>query len=93
LEQAQKSFDLILENIRLFYRSGIIHGDLSEYNILYWNEIPYIIDFPQSIDIRTHPQVRELLDRDVRNVCTYFERYFPVDIEKISEDFGGLVKH
>lgn len=91
-EQAQKAFDAILENIRLFFQTGIVHGDLSEYNILYWNDTAYIIDFPQSIDIRTHPQVRELLDRDVRNICKYFEKYFPIDIEKICTEFGNLVE-
>lgn len=91
--QAQKAFELILENIRLFFRGGIVHGDLSEYNILYWNEQPYIIDFPQSIDVRTHPQVRELLERDVRNVCKYFEKYFPVDIEEICAGFMKEVEN
>lgn len=91
-EQAKQVFEIILKNIRLFYQSGIVHGDLSEYNILHWNDTPYIIDFPQSIDVRTHPQVRELLQRDVRNVCKYFERYFLVETEKICEEFGGLVE-
>lgn len=71
----------------MFYISGIVHGDLSEYNILYWNSIPYIIDFPQSIDIRTNPYVRDLLERDIRNVCAYFMKYFPIDIEKIVQEF------
>lgn len=92
VDQARKTFDSILENIRLFYKSGIVHGDLSEYNILYWNDTPYIIDFPQSIDIRNHPQVSEMLERDVRNVCKYFDRYFPVDVEEIVLKFVGLVK-
>lgn len=92
VEQAEKAFELILENVRLFFQSGIVHGDLSEYNILYWNSTPYIIDFPQSIDIRSNPHAREFLIRDIRNVCKYFEKYFPVDIETICADFRSLVE-
>ena len=69
-----------------------MHGDLSEYNILYWNDTPYIIDFPQSIDIRTNPYVRDLLERDVRNVCTYFVRYFPIDTEEIVQRFLDVIE-
>lgn len=91
VDQAQKTFELILENIHLFFQSGIVHGDLSEYNILYWNNTPYIIDFPQSIDIRSNPYTREFLVRDVQNVCKYFEKYFPIDIEWVCSDFKKLI--
>ncbi|HXN84716.1 MAG TPA: RIO1 family regulatory kinase/ATPase, partial [Candidatus Binataceae bacterium] len=45
------------------------------YNILYWNDAVTIIDFPQAIDSRFNPNARALLERDLGNVCRYFERY------------------
>ncbi len=60
----------------------IVHGDLSEYNILMWNDALYVIDFPQAVDFSSkvdrHQKTREaasLLLRDLQNVETYFKSY------------------
>jgi len=60
----------------------IVHGDLSEYNILSWNDRLYVIDFPQAVDFSSkvdrHQKTREaapLLLRDLQNVETYFKRH------------------
>lgn len=74
-DEAKKSLDLILKNIKLFWDLGIVHADLSEYNILWWNNNSYIIDFPQSIDVRTHPNSKEFFDRDLKNITKYFSKY------------------
>jgi RIO kinase 1 len=74
-DEAKKAQDLILKNIELFWNSGIVHADLSEYNILWWKNSPYIIDFPQSIDIRLHPNAKELFDRDLKAINKYFSKY------------------
>lgn len=63
----------IEQSIKLFLDDGIVHGDLSAYNILWWDGKPWIIDFPQAADIRRNPNWRELYDRDIRNVRDYFE--------------------
>lgn len=74
-EEAEKAFDLIINNIKIFWDLGIVHADLSEYNILWWKDNPYIIDFPQSIDVRTHPNSKEIFDRDLKNITKYFSKY------------------
>lgn len=74
-DEAKKARDLIFKNIELFWDSGIVHADLSEYNILWWKDNPYIIDFPQSIDVRTHPNSKEIFDRDLKNITKYFSKY------------------
>ena len=73
-EQAQQAFDRIIANIEIFLEVGIVHGDLSPYNILYWNGSIKIIDFPQAVDLYENPQALELLARDMKNVCDFFSR-------------------
>ncbi len=85
--EAQKAFDLIIKNIKIFWDFGIVHADLSEYNILYWNSKPYIIDFPQSIDIRNQENAEEFLDCDLRNITRFFQKYIEVDFAQVCERF------
>jgi RIO kinase 2 len=65
----------ILRNVRkAFSKAGVIHGDLSEYNIILRpNKHVLIIDWPQFV-MKDHPNAREMLRRDVQNVLQYFER-------------------
>lgn len=66
----------ILENAKKAYvGAGMINGDLSEYNILFDGEDPWIIDWPQSVN-KDHPNASEILERDVQNILSYFERKF-----------------
>ena len=53
------------------YNEGLIHGDLSWFNILNHDEKPYIIDFSQATTVKT-PNSEELLERDVRNLIRFF---------------------
>jgi RIO kinase 2 len=74
LEDPQLFLDDILENVKLAYRAGVIHTDLSEYNILVDGEGKiWIIDWPQYTST-DHPNAEELLERDIRNVAYYFQR-------------------
>lgn len=61
------------EMIKRFADAGMVHGDLSEYNILNHNEEPVFIDFSHSIPL-VAPNSKELLERDVLNVCNYFRK-------------------
>ena len=81
-DTVEETFDLVVQSIQAFYKIGIVHSDLSPYNILWHQQKPYIIDFPQAIDIRQNPNVKELLKRDVDNVIKYFGKY--MDIQKDS---------
>ncbi|MBD3189904.1 MAG: serine/threonine protein kinase [Candidatus Heimdallarchaeota archaeon] len=79
LEQPEKLFnDIISELQKLVVEGGIIHGDLSEYNILITEEEDFLlIDFPQFV-AADHPNARELLKRDVRNICNFFKKRYRV---------------
>lgn len=77
------ALETILRTIKLFFEAGVVHSDLSAYNILWWKQQPYVIDFPQTIDIRQSPNTEKLLKRDIDNVAKYFQKYLPVNTEKI----------
>jgi RIO kinase 1 len=80
-------FTKILENIRIFLDCGIVHGDLSAYNILVWREDFWIIDLPQAIDIRLNNNKEKFLKRDLKNLVSYFSKYVEIDLNKIYQTF------
>src|SRR5262249_34468886 len=65
---ARPLFDALMRNIALFLACDRIHGDLSAYNILYWQGAVSIIDFAQAVDARQSQEVFPLLERDVERV-------------------------
>ena len=73
--EAQPLFDRIMDNVALMLENHLIHGDLSAYNILYWEGNITLIDFPQMIEARHNPHAFELLQRDIQRVADYFARY------------------
>jgi RIO kinase 1 len=73
-EEAARLYWRLLRNIRLMLRQGIIHGDLSAYNVLYWGGHITVIDFPQVISPIGHRSAYQIFSRDVRRVCEYFAR-------------------
>jgi serine/threonine-protein kinase RIO1 len=70
-DQAADLFAQAVANIRLCARRGVVHGDLSPYNMLVWAGRLFLIDFPQAVDPVTHPDGFTLLERDVINVCQW----------------------
>lgn len=87
-EQAQDAFDTIIDNVKIFLEVGIVHSDLSAYNILWFNNNPVIIDFPQAVDITQNPNTESLLKRDLDNVMSYFEKYIEIDRDEVYFLFG-----
>lgn len=85
-DNASSTLDTVLESMRIFWEFGIVHADLSEYNILFWKEKPYIIDFPQAINRKEHPNAEEMLMRDIRNVMKFFRKFTEGDEEKVVKD-------
>jgi len=57
------------------HAAGVVHGDLSAYNVLYWEGEIRIIDFPQMVDPHANPDARAIFNRDVDRLCQYFARY------------------
>jgi RIO kinase 2 len=87
LEEPKTVLGEILANVRLAYvDAGVVHGDLSEYNVIVQPDMQVlIIDWPQFIK-SSHPNAQELLLRDVKNVTDYFVRKFrfKIDTEKVN---------
>ncbi len=77
-EEVALEFHAILVNqvVRMLC-AGIIHGDLSEYNILVDENGPVIIDLPQAIDAAANSTAAEMLERDVNNLRSYFSTFAP----------------
>ncbi|MBK6639277.1 MAG: serine protein kinase RIO [Rhodocyclaceae bacterium] len=75
----------LLEQVVRMLCAGIIHGDLSEYNILVGAEGPVIIDLPQAVDAAGNNNASTMLERDVANLASYFGRFVP---ELIDSDYG-----
>lgn len=65
-------FDQCVEAMMLLARAGYAHGDLSAYNLLVHRGRLVLIDLPQIVDLVINPQGASFLERDVRNVCTWF---------------------
>ncbi len=75
LDEMKDIYDIVLENYRISVKKAkMIHGDLSEYNILYSEGVPYLIDVSQSVPT-SHPMADELFLRDVSNLSRYFSKY------------------
>jgi RIO kinase 2 len=74
LEEPEVFLTDILDNMRMVYRAGVIHTDLSEYNILIDKDgVDWVIDWPQYISV-DHPNAEDILARDIGNVSNFFMR-------------------
>jgi RIO kinase 1 len=71
--EAHALWERTLRNIDLMLAHGCIHGDLSAYNILYWQGDITLIDFPQVVSPDRNPRAWEIFLRDVTRMCQYFE--------------------
>lgn len=96
-DTAEAVFERLLDNVALFLSRDRVHGDLSAYNILYWQGRAAIIDLPQAVDPTTNPNAEALLARDVANLCAWARRNgIAADPARISGDlwmayrFGGM---
>jgi RIO kinase 1 len=67
----------LLKQVVLMLCAGVVHGDLSEYNILVDAAGPVIIDFPQAIDAAGNTEAGAMLERDVNNLRNFFSVYAP----------------
>jgi RIO kinase 1 len=74
-EDALELFQQLMDFFELMLRCNRVHGDLSPHNVLYYEGDIKVIDFPQATDPRFNPAARELLTRDVENICRYFRDY------------------
>lgn len=89
VENAEELLEMIIDEIAKFYKRGIIHGDLSEFNILVSDSF-WIIDFPQSLEVGEEFW-DNALKRDVYNLLRYFRRVYGIerDINSVVESIIG----
>jgi len=103
LEDPLEMFDKIIEQLKIMYQEAkLIHGDFSEYNILVHENEPFIIDFPQAIDMsllanRTEARFKQNIDvlmKDIQTIIDYFKKeyYIESDFEKILQYILGKDK-
>jgi RIO kinase 1 len=78
----------ILHQVVLMLCAGVIHGDLSEYNILVDAHGPVIIDLPQAIDAAGSSVAASMLERDVRNLANFFGTHAP---ELLESQYGAEI--
>jgi RIO kinase 1 len=71
---AENDLKSILADVKKLYKHGIVHSDLSEYNIMMTPEGPYFIDVGQAVVLR-HPRAQEFLERDMGVILAYFEKF------------------
>ena len=67
---------LMMEVVRMLC-AGVVHADLSEFNVLVGGEGPVIIDLPQAVDAAGNNHAKSMLERDVLNLTAYLGRYAP----------------
>ncbi|NOT14934.1 MAG: serine protein kinase RIO [Methylotenera sp.] len=84
-EDARKHHATLIKEVVRMLCAGIVHGDLSEFNILMSADGPVIIDLPQAVDAAGNNNAREMLERDVKNLSDYFGRFAP---ELLTTQYG-----
>lgn len=71
-EEARLAFASAVDVLVTLVRNGLVHGDYSTYNLLWWRDNVVVIDLPQVVEIDRNPNAVELLQRDVRSLCASF---------------------
>lgn len=84
-DQAREFHAVLIRQVVLMLCAGIVHGDLSEFNILVDSKGPVIIDLPQAIDAAANNNASRMLERDVENLANYFGQFAP---ELLATQYG-----
>ena len=84
-EQARMHHATLITEVVRMLCAGVVHGDLSEFNILLGADGPVIIDLPQAVDAAGNNHAQRMLLRDVANLRAFFGRFAP---ELLATDYG-----
>jgi RIO kinase 1 len=88
--RAQEIFDLLLGEVVKMLCAGVVHADLSDFNILMSTTGPVIIDFPQAVDPASNGAAKRLLARDVDNLQRFLARFVPGRSRPYAEELWAL---
>ncbi|MBS3096004.1 serine protein kinase RIO [Candidatus Woesearchaeota archaeon] len=82
-------FNKIIGNMKKLHKAGLVHADLSAFNILNYNEKPVFIDFSQCTTLESS-RAEYYLERDTRNICNFFMKIgLKVDESKVKKEITG----
>lgn len=84
-EEARAHYAKVIDDVVRMLCAGLIHGDLSEFNVLLSTDGPVIIDLPQAVDAAGNNSAEAMFERDVDNMRRYFGRFAP---ELLETDYG-----
>jgi RIO kinase 1 len=88
--RAQEVFDLLLREVVKMLCAGVVHADLSDFNILMSSTGPVIIDFPQAVDAASNGAAKRLLARDIDNLQRFLARFVPGRSRPYAEELWTL---
>ena len=74
-DEAEEIFFIVLQQAQLMLCAGVVHGDLSDFNVLVGRDGPVLIDFPQAVDSAHNRNARRLLIRDINNLVSFLARF------------------
>lgn len=80
LDEPETILKRILEDMERLFSYGIVHADLSEYNILVYENSPYMIDFGQAVSVK-HPRAPDFLKKDLSNMLKFFRKHYRIDYD------------
>lgn len=90
--EARPLLDEALRNIEVMLGLGLVHGDLSAYNLMLWEDQLVLIDLPQACDVLRNPHGTALFLRDVDRVCRWFARFGVVEAaRRVADDIWDRV--
>jgi len=89
LEDPRAAYEEVVASMKAIRKAKLVHGDLSEYNILWWGGHPWIIDCAQGVALE-HPQAEDWFLRDCAIVAKYFGRLgVDTDADRLAETVRG----
>ncbi|MEC4727467.1 serine protein kinase RIO [Shewanella sp. D64] len=90
-EQALEQHETVMKDVQRMLCAGLIHGDLSEFNVLLDSSGPVIIDLPQAVDAAANNNAKRMLERDVNNMTQYYGQFAPELLEtKYAKEMWAL---
>jgi len=87
-EQARVHHQTLIKEVVRMLAAGVVHGDLSEFNVLLGADGPMIIDLPQAVDAAGNNHARRMLLRDVANLRNFFSRFAP---DLLDSNYGAEI--